>query len=748
MDPQIRVKRQADQIMVCDSMAIIVKLISTMGECLLKSAMEKDEETTLAHMRAVSTALAEGKAQAEMLSQQYDWPTPVLEEVRCRLDAITMEPMRRGANLVTKQVPQSWQERCDQLKLRAECTINQVEPQVAIQGWSLQDCQNYLVELEANVNGAVMAIRLNYNNPNEGSLDISALLLTSKARNAWEIVLQLRQRRIDEMRESTAVPPVAPQREQSDTNVMENEPPARRITPDNVGMATALGAAGGGVKTPHPDLCPWFYGSAKELVGFKEAWEDYSRRYLMGFSEEELVKILREKCMPENIRAVVREARAVIEIWCQLNNHFQRQDVHFQGIITRLLKTKRPVDETQCLAYYRRMMIAIQEADELGKAYGLLSPSQLEALLSVLPQEEVNKWRMEHVSQDPGDLSRTFRAFVKRRIWDLTDAQRERNRRGALTTLDDNGRAWSGLCIMGSICGHYHAPEGCSLFRERNPDERMSTVRIRRVCIQCLRHSDALPCPWGDRSLCDRRGCVMLHHPLLHGASVKALVNIVTVVERPEGEEATEKKSIAWPGAAPLCAQRAPLLVRGFEPDMLILFDWTLFHNVVTHEAATEAGLLPIKQPPLRVTVPGGRQFTTHFAYDVPVQQKGDGDLLEVKVVRARGVKEIATIPAAQVPVGTEKIIPRLNDETGFMGYEAGPVGLLIGQEGPLPWEVTEGIDPRSGLKLYETPFGRGLIITATGNVSQIKRNNGSQEPMETEDLEPVTSEAPQRCLQ
>ena len=77
------------------------------------------------------------------------------------------------------------------MKAEAEALIALVVPHITTKDWSLQDCQDYLVELEAGVNGAIMAIRLSYNYPNEGSLDMGVLLLTSKAREARDTALQL-----------------------------------------------------------------------------------------------------------------------------------------------------------------------------------------------------------------------------------------------------------------------------------------------------------------------------------------------------------------------------------------------------------------------------------------------------------------------------------------------------------------------------------------------------------------------------
>ena len=212
-DPQARTRSRADQIIASDDMMLIVRLIIAQGECLLKAAIGKDEELTMTTIRALAASLSEGKAHMRQLGQQHQWPESVKEEVIGRLDSIAREPMRQGANLVAAQVPQSWQDRCNDLKAKATSVIDQITYHITIRDWTLKDCQEYLVELEAKVNGAVMAMRLKYNNPNEGSLDMDVLLLIHNAREARDIALLLRQKHIEKLREAPALPPTAPRQE-------------------------------------------------------------------------------------------------------------------------------------------------------------------------------------------------------------------------------------------------------------------------------------------------------------------------------------------------------------------------------------------------------------------------------------------------------------------------------------------------------------------------------------------------------
>jgi hypothetical protein len=73
----------------------------------------------------------------------------------------------------------------------------------------------------------------------------------------------------------------------------------------------------------------------------------------------------------------------------------------------------------QILSYYDRVLQAIQEAEEVSRMQDLLTPNQVEVLLTLLPRKEANYWRMDQLNVVMEELPVAFYNFVRRIIWEL-----------------------------------------------------------------------------------------------------------------------------------------------------------------------------------------------------------------------------------------------------------------------------------------------------------------------------------------
>jgi hypothetical protein len=81
---------------------------------------------------------------------------------------------------------------------KADSVISSVTPAATTRDWSLQNCQDYLVELEMVTSRAIMALRLTVNNINSGQVDQQVECISSQAREARNMALALRQKLLDE----------------------------------------------------------------------------------------------------------------------------------------------------------------------------------------------------------------------------------------------------------------------------------------------------------------------------------------------------------------------------------------------------------------------------------------------------------------------------------------------------------------------------------------------------------------------
>jgi hypothetical protein len=146
---------------------------------------------------------------------------------------------------------------------------------------------------------------------------------------------------------------------------------------------------------------------------FRQAWETHVKRFHHGLAPEVLVGGLRKYCMTLAAGPVKKSARDPTEAWRLLESHFGRQTAIIDELISQLLSTERVVNDAQILAHYSRILIAIQEAKELGRLQELLTVNRVEALLEILP------WRQEQEGVAAKDLSVAFYVFVKGRALEL-----------------------------------------------------------------------------------------------------------------------------------------------------------------------------------------------------------------------------------------------------------------------------------------------------------------------------------------
>jgi hypothetical protein len=99
-----------------------------------------------------------------------------------RLQSMVRVPLQRGGDLIMSSIPNGWREQCARRVRKAYDVISLVTPVVTTRNWSLQNCQEYLVELEMVMSGAMMALRLTVNDIDSGQVDQQVECISSRAR--------------------------------------------------------------------------------------------------------------------------------------------------------------------------------------------------------------------------------------------------------------------------------------------------------------------------------------------------------------------------------------------------------------------------------------------------------------------------------------------------------------------------------------------------------------------------------------
>jgi hypothetical protein len=149
-------------------------------------------------MRALLSALASGRAEIERIGQKRGWTVGIKEEMMDRLQSMVRQPLQKGGDLIMSSILYSWREQCVRRVRQADGVIDPVTPTVTTKDCSLQNCQDYLVELEMVASGAIMALRMNANGINSSQVDQQVECISSQAREARNMAITLRQDHLDE----------------------------------------------------------------------------------------------------------------------------------------------------------------------------------------------------------------------------------------------------------------------------------------------------------------------------------------------------------------------------------------------------------------------------------------------------------------------------------------------------------------------------------------------------------------------
>ncbi len=436
----------------------------------------------------------------------------------------------------------------------------------------------------------------------------------------------------------------------------------------------------------------------------------------------------------------------------RLESYFSRQTRILDELISDILSHERMVNDSQTLAHYSRILMAILEAKEIGRLPDHLTDSRIKALMEIIPRKESNYWRQDQVGVRPKDMPVAFYSFIRARALEL--GSNAASMRVVRDDLDEQGPVWEGPCMIRDLWGGSHTPERCSLFMDLSPEDRLVVVQKKRLCYLCFRHADDQPCTLQSLPACSVGGCVRMHSKLLHEALQKEETRaiVIEVEEGPEepgeneefyaanfellGQEDEDKEGgvisedeapplvdsdeepdeepspFAHLGEdrPPLCQQRVPLEVNGNLTSLHTLYDWESTNTLVRKESARRIGLQGVRAPRQAIRGYQGEGLITDSVYYLPLLDV-DGN---IQVIRAYGVDEIAVVARTRLPPVAREIFPVIRAYMPWMETGAGQVELLIGLDNRqwLPAHVEDSWDPNDDMRLMRSAFGYRYMTT------------------------------------
>jgi hypothetical protein len=238
---------------------------------------------------------------------------------------------------------------------------------ITTEDWSLQHCQDYLVELEMVTSGAIMALRLTVNDIDSEQVSPQAEHIGSRARKAKNMALELRQKHLDE-------------------KLQVKDRPARTFQ-ESMG-----GTSGPGPGRWRGYSGPQFSGLLEDLREFKRSWGEYERQYLPKESEEVLMEILHTQALGRKARRAVEQAHSLGTTWTYLEDHLREQRVRIDNLLSDTLRAGEPVGPEELYRYYKKVCQFLDTEEGESTVNSLITMDQLDMLLCTLPSEETFRW--------------------------------------------------------------------------------------------------------------------------------------------------------------------------------------------------------------------------------------------------------------------------------------------------------------------------------------------------------------------
>jgi hypothetical protein len=515
-----------NEMMRTDQIQSIITRIEMVAQDLIQTASGDDAQRLKRSMRAFKSALAWGMGVLDHIGQHCKWPPTVKSEVASRVSEMTKAPLEFAVKRRMQMAPNSWEAECSAQVAWAKMLVGMIHPAVTTEDWTLMDCQEYFVVLEMSLAGVATALEVSAPGQlrdeqvgayRELELEVGvARGLANKLRarhleaydqqegpvayadtsGIWKRLMMARMRSMNQ--EGNAEKPSAP----------PPSPPKQRDSSEGAWL--------------------WFSGNIEDLAWFRQAWEMHVRRFHHGLTPEVLVGGMKKYCVPRGIGRMIESARDPEEAWGIMESYFNRETRTLDRSIDDILSYGRMVNDSQTLAHYSRILMAIRDAKQLGRLSDLLTDERINALMEIVPRKENSYWKYDQVGVRPKDMPVAFYSFIRLRALELG------SNTSPLRILEDDPEeqepAWEGPCLMGDLCGGSHAPEKCSLFIDLSPEDRLVVVEKKRLCYLCFRHADNQPCKLqSSLPACSVGGCVRMHSKLLHEALQKEETRAIVI---------------------------------------------------------------------------------------------------------------------------------------------------------------------------------------------------------------------------
>ncbi len=242
--------------------------------------------------------------------------------------------------------------------------------------------------------GALMALRLTANDICSDQVSQQAECIGSRAQEARNMALDLRQKQLEAKLQVKDRPMQALRRMQGGT---PGPGPGRR----------------GGYDGPQ------FSSRLDDQREFRRCWGEYERLYYPKEQEDMLIEILHSQALGPELRKVFSHARSLGTTWTYLEDHLWEQREKIDHLLSDTLRAGEPVGPEELYCYYKKVCQFLDTKEGKSTVSCHVIMDQLDMLFCTLPAEETFEWGRRGDRRPLKDLPNLFYDFCWERAEEL-----------------------------------------------------------------------------------------------------------------------------------------------------------------------------------------------------------------------------------------------------------------------------------------------------------------------------------------
>jgi hypothetical protein len=278
------------------------------------------------------------------------------------------------------------------------------------------------------------------------------------------------------------------------------------------------------------------------------------------------------------------------------------------------------------------------------------------------------------------------------------------------------------------------------MFEAMMPEGRLPVIQKKRLCKFCLRHPDTQQCPSHSQPACPIRGCMRMHHRMLHRALLREEARPVVLGmaqdaggrhlgENPLTSDSEDSALVTSdedeggePKKARLCMQMVPVeAASGAVQGLHTLYDWGSTMTLVRRESARKLGFRPAQVAQRIVNSFGGAAVSVtgcHFLPLIDVRGKH-------QVICAFKMEEITAVAETRQPPWAREVFPSVRAHMPWMDTQAEPIELLIGLDNSqwLPVFLEDSKEPAVNMRLMKSLFGHMFMVMGSRGAALYPRD-------------------------